>query len=190
VRPAIAKKLARLDKLELLLWVASCSLPKVNGERRAVIEHLLGVLLTTKNVGTSNKRASRKEIELLFRDCLDDTDKYIAGFAKDQFLFSFILGYLTVRGEAFPWQLAQTAIERYDQHEEWMSSKLGFNISDAVEFSKIVMEEIIRREIKSFPPTFPSFSKDQYYNPRYVYIPDRACVVFWKTVASFSIKDS
>jgi hypothetical protein len=48
------------------------------------------------------------------------------------------------------------------------------------------MNEVMARSIKSFPPTFPHFTEEQYYNPRYIFIPPKATAVFWESVCAFS----
>jgi hypothetical protein len=140
LRQAEINKIGKIDQKELLLWIAACGLPEVNRERRALIEYLLGVVLSAKQLESTNKSVSRKEIEKLFRESSDDLEDYVDSFKNDMFLFSFTLGYLTIRGEALPWQLAQAAIERYEPHDEWMNKKLGFNVRDAVEFTKIIID--------------------------------------------------
>jgi hypothetical protein len=187
LRPTTLKKISKLDPEELLFWISACQLPKVNRERKAIIEYLAGVIVSNEYMGGFKKKISRKVIEGLFHEAFEDLDNYVGTFKDDMLCFSFSLGYLTIRGEAFPWQLARTAIERYEPHSEWMNQKLGFTIHDAVEFTKTIMKEVTLKSIRSFPPSFPEFTKEQYYDPRYIFIPSKSCAIFLETSFMFSI---
>ena len=187
MKSEVVRKARKCDPKELICWVSACQLPEVNSERAAIIEYALGVLTSLNyKIGTRKHKTSRKLVERLLHEAYVDIEKCIDSLSGSGLQIFFSLGFLTTRGEAFPWQFAQAALDRYGPHSEWMLEKLGFTIFDAIEISKAIMKRQIRKSLESIPPSFPPFTEQQYYNPRYVFVPSRSAAIFWESSNVFS----
>lgn len=187
------KKLKKCDPRELICWVSSCQAPAPNQERVAMIEYALAVLLSLNYRKSQEKRkASRELVKRIVANAIKDFDEVRSGRLDTRNLKlpgAFGLGFLTIRGEAFLWQFAEASLERYGKHSEWMLSNLGFTILDAIHFSKEITKTLTKRLIERIAPPLPSFSKEQYYDPRYVFVPSQEFKDYWKTEITISEKE-
>jgi hypothetical protein len=52
---------------------------------------------------------------------------------------------LWVRGDAYPHQFFEYALELYKEHDDWFRANLGFTIQEAVRIFRAVTDELIRR---------------------------------------------
>ena len=167
-----------------MCWLSSCQAPPVNHEKVAKIEYALAVLLSIDY--TDEKRnPSRKLIERILLECCRDFEKISINRKTSSMLESlFPIGFLSVRGEAFPWQFANASLERYSPHDEWMERNLGFTVSDAIKFSKAIMKYCIKKDLMlNFRWNFPPFGKREYYFPFYLYVPPEGYVEkYWKHI--------
>ena len=113
MRSELLRKIRKCDPRELLCWVSACQLPRVNRERAAIIEYALGVLVSLDYKRTAKKRKISREFikKILFEACKDFKNYHGPSGSKLQVFFP--LGFLGIRGEAFPWQFAQAALDRY-----------------------------------------------------------------------------
>lgn len=182
----ILRKLRKCDPTELLLWISACQLPPVNRERAAIIEYALGSLVSQNFEKKSRRKVSRDFIARIFWEAYVDFENCSRFSEATKLQTFFPLGFLGIRGEAFPWQFAHAALDRYGNHNEWMMKNLGFTIFDAVYFSKEIMKYSIRRALKFSFPSFPPFTKEEYYNPKYIMIPPKDTLDFWKASIIFS----
>ena len=187
MRSEILRKMRKCDPKELLFWVSVCQLPPVNRERAAIIEYALGVLVSLDyRRAPSKRKISRGFVKRIFSEAYKDFENCLPSPPGSELQAFFPLGFLGIRAEAFPWQFAQAALDRYGPHKEWMLKQLGFTIIDAVDFSKGLMKYSIRRSLEFGPPSFPPFVREQYYNPEYVMVPKKAVLNFWKEYVFFS----
>lgn len=185
----VLRKLRKCDPKELLLWVSASQLPPVNRERAAIIEYALGVLVSLGFEKTPKRRVSRELIRRVFLEAYTDFENFRESPKASKLQAFFPLGFLGIRGEAFPWQFAQAALDRYGCHNEWMIKHLGFTIFDAVYFSKEIMKYSLKRALRFSYPSFPPFTKEEYYDPKYVLIPPKDTLNFWKASIIFSKKE-
>lgn len=190
---SLLNKLKKCDPKELLYWVSSCQAPAPNSERVAIIEYVLAVLLSLDYRKSEKKRkTSRELIKRVIANGIKDVEN--ARLPKQTESNSplqtfFRLSFLTIRGEAFPWQFAESSMERYGKHEEWMLTNLGFTISDAVRFTKEIMKILTKRTIKWGAPPLPSFTKKEYYDPRFIFVTYQEFKNFWGANITFSEND-
>jgi len=178
------RKLKKYDAKKLLCWLSSCQAPLVNREKAAKIEYALAVLLTIDY--TNEKRnPSRKLMErILLESCRDFEKISINRKTSSMLELLFPIGFLSFRGEAFPWQFANASLERYSPHDEWMEKNLGFTIGDAIKFSKAIMRYSIRKSLMlNFRRNFPPFGEREYYSPFYLYVPPEEYVEkYWNYI--------
>ncbi len=187
MNPSFLRKLRKYDLDELLCWVSACQIPRVNKDRLALIEYMLAVLIGQYRYRTGqNKKVSAKIVKRFhfqaYRDFweprnLKQDDSKLQTFFPASFLF--------IRGEAFPWQYARTAHDRYSSHSKWMIQELGFDISDAISISKAIMQSMIKKSLTPKAPRVPMSTQEEFYDPKGLKIPARNIVEFWKSKITF-----
>ena len=188
VNPSFLRKIRKYDLDELLFWVSACQILRVNKERRALIEYMLAVLIAQyKYQAEQNKKVSAKIVKRLYLEAYKDFWESKDLVENGSRLQTFFPGsFLFIRGEAFAWQYAQAAQDRYAPHSKWMTRELGFDISDAISISKAIMRSMIKKGLTSNAPHVPQFTREEYYNPKDLKIPARNIVEYWKSKITFS----
>ncbi len=63
----------------------------------------------------------------------------------ESLLLSAKIYSLYVRGDCYPHQFFEYALELYGQHNDWFRSHLGFTIREAVQIARSIPDELVRR---------------------------------------------
>jgi len=187
IRSEILRKIRKSDKKNLLTWVSLCQMPRVNSEKVALIEYTIGVLLSIDYEKKPKRKISPKFIKRIFSEAYMDFENYVENLNQSELQRHFPLGFMGIRGDAFPWQFAQAANDRYGPHQKWMNKHLGFTISDAIYFAKMITNFFMKKSLESGPPEFPPYTKNEYYNRKHVMVPGREAFLFWKQNISITI---
>ena len=189
LRNEIIRKLRKCDKKDLLTWVSLCQIPHVNTEKVALIEYTIGVLLSIDYEKKPKRKISPKFIKRIFSEASMDFENFVESSNQSELQKIFPLGFLGIRGDAFPWQFAQAANDRYGPHKKWMYQHLGFTISDAICFSKKITAFFMRKSLEFELPEFPHYTENKYYDQKQVMIPRKEAFLLWKQNISISIDE-
>ena len=145
----LLKKLCKCDPLELLYWIASCE--HETSDKEYAIEYAMNCVLSLKyRKGKTKRKVTRELVQRTLEEALIDFSKIRDAFMTSKpDLRTFSFPFLMIRGEGFPWQLEQASLERYGAHDDWMLTKLGFTIGDAVYFSKAITKMLFGKKLPS-----------------------------------------
>ena len=110
MRRSLLRKLSKYDPVDLLCWASAGQLFQANREKVAKVEYALGVVLSLDyEKRTKNKRISRDIIRRLFYGVSSDFQNSLRNLYTSELQTFFPMGYLSIRGEGFPWQMAQAS---------------------------------------------------------------------------------